>query len=177
VYSALMPTGCMQAGFMQTWNYFVRLLAVLAIGSLAGCSRAIPPVAKPPTDDRDEILIRHLFRRLADSEREATSLRGQLIDRENLWLKADIDELEGRPRPKHPALKDQRPPSEIITDAIGRVRQSDLDYEELTELHNRNHPESPYADSWSQLLRETCGDCTAERTLRNQQLKEEAAPH
>jgi len=164
----------MQAGFMQIWSRFVRLLAVLAIALLAGCSQPIPPVAKPQSDDRAEILARHLLRRVNDSEREVTRLQGELIDRENLWLKADIAELEGRLRPKHPPLKGQRPPSEVLTDGIGRLSQSYLDAEELIELHNRNHPESPYdATKWPN-LREWCGDCAAELAIRNQQLKEEA---
>lgn len=174
-----MPTGYIQARFIQTWHRSTLPVAVLTIALLTGCSR---PIAKPPTDDRAEVLIRHLLHRLADSQAEVRHLQSELLDRENLWLKSDIEELEGRPRPKHPPLKDQPPCDKLhvfeclnkmIADTNGRSAQFELDSEESIELYNKNHPDSPSPDL-KEMLRETCGDCTAERALRDQQIKEEA---
>jgi hypothetical protein len=163
---------------MQTQDTFIRLLAVLATALLAGCSR---PIAKPLTDDRAEILIRHLLRRVADSEKVIDRLQNELLDRENLWLRADIDKLQGR-TPRHPPLKGQPLCDKLhafdclagmVMDANARSAQFELDSEESIELYNRNHPESPSPDI-KELLRETCGECKEERAIRDKQLKEEA---
>jgi hypothetical protein len=143
-------------------------LALLML--LSGCAKA----PQQRVDDSAEILIQHLLRRVADSDKEVQRLRKELIERDNLWLHADIDSLEGRPSRKPPPLKG-RTLSEEIVDVNERSSQHSLDAEELIEMHNRNHPESPYADL-KELLRETCGDCAQERAIRDRQIEQERVP-
>jgi hypothetical protein len=146
-----------------------KLAVVASLAALSGC-RTVPAVTPKAqvADDRAEILIRHLQRQIDDSDKEIGRLRTEMLKRDNQWLQASIDSLEGRPSHGPPQLRQALPPG--LSNALNSMAQHSLDAEEMIELHNRNHPEAPYEG----LLQELCGDCTRERQLRNQQLKEEA---
>jgi hypothetical protein len=127
----------------------------------------------PPPDDRSEILIRHLLRRVADLDAEINKLRTEMVKRDNQWLKEEIAILEGRPTPKRDPNEGMRQLKKDLIDGLDRQSQQSLDLEDAIELHNLRHPESPQADV-NGILRMECGDCTKERARRALQLEEEA---
>jgi hypothetical protein len=51
VYSALMPTVSMQAGFIQRWSRFIQFLPVLAIASRTSPALTVAPL---PTESKEE---------------------------------------------------------------------------------------------------------------------------
>ena len=127
------------------------LLPVSFLFVLSGCTRNVPP-----PEDRSEILIRHLLRRISD-------LNHEIDKRENKCLEEQISLVKGQ-RVAH-----QNDPQ----GAIDRMSQYLLDGEAAIEEHNRKHPESPWADT-KDVLRQLCGDCTKERAIRDLQLTAEA---
>jgi hypothetical protein len=139
-------------------------LAIISvcIAALSGCrmdqtvrkSDGAPKVSA--LEDRYEVLIRHLQRRIS-------SMADEIGERDNKRMEEEIALLKGQ-RVHH---QDQ------LLSGLHRMPQDLLDAEDFIEEHNRRHPEHSFADV-KELARDLCGDCAKERAFRDSQLKEEA---
>jgi hypothetical protein len=155
-------------------------LAISFIFALGGCQSV--QTAKSdgaqetlPSDDSSEVLIRHLLRRSREADSEVIRLEDEVAKHDNKCLNEEIAILEGRTVEPKDRVKaeDHSAAVKALNNDLSRMAQGMLDAEEVIELHNRKHPESPWADL-KEDLRESCGDCTKERAIRDLQLKEEA---
>lgn len=125
--------------------------------------------------DEDDVLIRHLERRISDLSGQVSKLNDEILKHDNACLEEEIAMLEGRPYPhkKSDPVESARELQQSLTAGLELTAQNLLDSEAAIQAHNRKHPDSPWA-SVSDLIRELCGDCTKERAVREQQLAEEA---
>jgi hypothetical protein len=149
---------------MRTLQIRILQPMVVALGlflPLCAC-RTFSNSPKPTPDERSEILIRNLLRRISVLGEEIGKRQAECVEEETLLLKGH--------RVTHRASD--------FNDSLDRMSQYLLDSEDSIDLHNRRHPESLQVESATQdLLRLWCGDCTRERNLRDSQLKEEAQAH
>lgn len=130
----------------------IALLALNLLFAPGGYTQKVTP----PSDAGSEVLIRHLLRRISD-------LDSVIAKNETKCLEEQISLTNGGHVPhKHDLLE-----------GIDRIVQFMLDSEAAIEEHNRQHPESPWADS-KEDIREFCGKCLPQRAVRDLQLKEEA---
>lgn len=129
-----------------------RLISLSVLLVLAGCSRT----ASAPAIDSSDILIRHLVKRIGVLNDEINQAENQCLEEQNALLKGH------RVRHRDNSMA-----------GIHRLSQYLLDGEASIQKHNRKHPQAPWTDI-KDVLRDTCGDCTKEKSLRAAQLADEA---
>jgi hypothetical protein len=151
----------------------VALLVLCFLFAMGGCARKAPPA-----EDRSEILIRHLLKRINDSDTEISNLQDEMVRADTKCKEEQIAILKGRALPIDPKreVNGVKALRKTVMGGLNRMAQELLDAEDVIEDHNQRHPESPQADI-KDLLRQMCGDCTQERAVRDLQLKEEAEQH
>lgn len=169
-------------------SFGVAAVVMVFMLSLGTCQNPKPiqkteSVAKPasvsPDDSSYEILVRHLLRRIADLNNEVQDAKNDAMKRENKCIEDEIAILEGRNHPADEqarmadiAVRSQATGKDML-ESIDRMIQRMLDSEAAISEHNHSHPDKPWADV-EDVLKQTCGDCSKARALRNAQLAEEA---
>jgi hypothetical protein len=125
--------------------------------------------------DSDEILLGHLLRRVQDLHSELDKQENEVLKHDKRCLQEQIAALEGHPirSPRQDPMDAVRERHESLNKALDLMIQDALDSEAVIEVHNRKHPELPWADVKQDLI-QFCGDCTKARAIRDAQLREEA---
>jgi hypothetical protein len=133
-------------------NANLRLIAILSLPALAGCTRLASTAP-----DRYEVLIHHLSLRVSDLSLQLRTTENQCLAEENAML-------EGK-RVTHL--------NSSLTADDDRLIDNLLDSEDFIEEHNRRYPNRRWADVKG-ILTDECGDCQRSRSKRDLQIMEEA---
>ena len=131
-------------------RFVCALLVICSFSALSGCSRS-------GTEDRYEILIRHLSQRTQALSLEVLKAKNQCLSEENLLMHGE---------------KLARPDLDPVADMASTIDNL-LDGEDFIEEHNRRHPGEPWTNIKSVIV-QICGDCREARAKRNREIAEEA---
>jgi hypothetical protein len=137
---------------------------------------AIVQKTVPASDDKAEVLLRHLSQRANEADHEIVHLQGEVLKHDNMCLEEQIATIEGKAHSTYPKSDSEAVKAARSLRDLDRLAQGLLDAEAVIEYHNERHPEHPQADI-KDLLRQLCGDCTQQRASRDAQLKKEEQDH